>query len=172
METYLKQGSWIFCFTLLPVLENILPLQKLDMKDYLNICDLSPQKNYSWMWVMILFSQAIFILGRNIYYSKKFKYLASAVIHEIFLRVLAVIKEKLCTITSSTIFQLLKDDVNAECNSNLLVCSKSSYHFWYSWWVWILVISIAFCFVVPATGQVSIFKMYLNFTWHCISDGG
>lgn len=63
------------------------------------------------------------------YYSKKFKYLTFAVLNKIFLRVLAVIKDKVCAITSSMIFLLLKDDINAERNSDLLVCMKSSCQF-------------------------------------------
>lgn len=63
------------------------------------------------------------------YYSKKFKYLTSVVINKIFLRVLAVIKHKVCAIISSMIFLLLKDDINAERNSDLLVCMKSSCQF-------------------------------------------
>lgn len=83
------------------------------------------------MQVMLLFSQAVSLLGRNIYYSKKFKYVLSAII-EIFSRVLGVIEDTVYVAISSMIFQLLKNDMNVECNSNLSVCMKRSFNFTFS----------------------------------------
>lgn len=53
-------------------------------------------------------------------------------IHETFLSVLAVIKDPVYVIISSMIFQLLKNDINVECNSNLSVCMKRSCNFTFS----------------------------------------
>lgn len=122
---------------------------------------------------MILFAQALSVLGRNIYYSKNFKQIGSAIINEIFLRVLAVIKDTVYVIISSMIFQLLKNDTNVECNSNLSVCMERSYNFTFSIPHIPILTTVNFSnfYCIMLCSLAIILKMYLEFIWHCCSDG-
>lgn len=53
----------------------------------------------------------------------------AGVTDSVFVRALRTGKDKVNTVISSMIFQLLEDDINSKHNSNLLFCIKNSYHF-------------------------------------------